>query len=296
MTELEKFNQLKLDQQLLNKHHQNITRKAYVREFLTKEFLREVVSKYSLNYIAKKILQPKGYKTEAGTLLLFCKEYGIPTLSVQEQANNPDVRASFRKTCLEKYGVEHPMSKDTESYRKRNRTVKKRYGVDNVFQLESVQEKSKQSLLSRYGVSSPVYLPYYERNHGRKSKVQLLVENYLSEIGVEFESEAAGKFLKFNKFIDRDYCPRPDILLKNKKIVIEIYGDRWHGNPKMYRAHEIIKTWKGRISVREIHKFDKIRQKHIESFGYKVIILWERDIRRDFNKIQKSLDFFLKPC
>lgn len=292
MTELEKFNNQTLDIKILNLPSQNHKRKAYVRSFLTKELLRELIidRQYSANYICLKILKPKGYITGAGSIITFCNEFDIKTNSMTEQANNPNVRNSYKNTCIEKYGTENALSKNTISYKKKNKTVKRKYGVSNVFQCENIKIKSKKTLYDKYGVYSAINLPWYERNYGRRSKIHIKVEKYLEESNIDYTSEVKNKFTKYNDYLARIYAPQVDILIESKKIVIEINGDKWHANPRIYKSTDLIYKWGGTKTAKEIWEFDKFRTKQIKDFGYKVIVLWQLDILKNFDKIKKVID------
>ena len=107
------------------------------------------------------------------------------------------------------------------------------------------------------------------------------VENFLEEVIVDYEM-----LVKSNEELNKDYCPRPDILFLNKKLVIEIYGNLWHANPQYYSELDVIHTWDGDLTAGEIWKRDKIRENHIKALGYDVIILWESEItKNDFYKL-----------
>jgi len=292
MTPLEKFNNTTLDGEILKLSSQNKKRRLYIRALLTKELLIELIHerKYSANYICLNILKPKGYITDAGTIISFCREFGIKTNSCLEQANNLKVRNLYKNTCIKKYGTENVLSKNTKCYKKRNRTVKRKYGVSNVFQCENIKNKSKKTLYEKYGVYSPVNLPRYERNYGRRSKIHIKVEKYLEESNIDYKSEVKNKFTKYNDYLTRIYDPQVDILIESKKIVIEINGDVWHANPKIYKSSDIIKKWGGSKTAKEIWDFDKFRIKQIEKFGYRVIVLWQLDILKNFDKIKRIID------
>lgn len=292
MTELEKFNNQTLDIKILKLPFQNHKRRLYIRSFLTKELLIELVleKKYSSNYICLNVLKPKGYITGADSIISFCREYGIKTNSPAEQANNPNVRNLYKNTCIKKYGTENALSKNTKCYKKRNRTVKRKYGVSNVFECENVKNKSKKTLHEKYGVFTPVNLPWYERNYGRRSKIHKKIEKYLEESNINYASEVKNKFTKYNGYLDRIYAPQVDILIESKKIVLEINGDKWHANPKIYKSTDLIYKWGGTKTVKEIWEFDNIRTKQIEDFGYKVIVLWQLDILKNFDKIKRIID------
>jgi very-short-patch-repair endonuclease len=288
----ESFKQLELDKEILKKCTNSKEYRNYVNSFLTVELLTELVNKYSLNHICKEIFLKKGYNISPSSLKDRCKKFKIKTFSIKEIANKKETRDKYIKTCTLKYGTKNSLSKDTIFYKKRNKTVKERYSVNNVFQIKEIIEKSKSTMLQKYGVTCSSQLPWYERNFGRTSKVHLKIEEYLKKINVEFESEKLG-FLKFNKKLNRIFSPKVDILLKNKKFIIEVYGDYWHGNPKKYDKDYIISRWDGKKKASEIWNYDKIRVSHLKSFGYKVIILWESDINKNFKKVEKIISKIL---
>lgn len=210
-------------------------------------------------------------------LINYCKSHNIKTPSVREGNNSPRVKY-IRKT-------NNNLAKGTPGYIKRNQTVREKYGVSNVFQLDEIKEKSKQTMLEKYGVPNPVYLPWFKSCNGMISKPHKKVSEYLQSIGyiedVDFFNEPRYEFVGYNEELKSHFSPRPDILIPELKIVIEVYGDRWHANPKKYKADEIIGTWYGELTAKEIWLRDALRVAHIETFGYKVIILWESDINNN---------------
>lgn len=86
-------------------------------------------------------------------------------------------------------------------------------------------------------------------------------------------------FSKFNAELNRVYSPRPDILLLDEKLIIEIYGNTWHADPKKYKDDDIIEKWGGTCVAKEIREFDAIRKRHLESFGFYVLELWVDEIK-----------------
>lgn len=292
MTPLEKFKILILNNEILSLPSQNHVRRKYVRKYImTEELIRFCIEdlNFSANYLCCEIFNKKGYYTDAGTIIDFCKEKNIKTKTIKESANNPNVRIKYNQTCLKKYNKINSLCKDTISYLKRNNTVKNKYNVDNVFQLKCVKEKSKQSMITKYGVNHSIYLPTSERNYGRRSKIHKKIEELLIKDNICFKSEVKNKFSSFNYFLNKEYSPIVDILIEDKKIVIEINGDLWHANPKFYKPDDMIRRFKGLISAQEIWNFDESRIKQIENFGYTVIILWECDINHNMKLINEIL-------
>lgn len=60
---------------------------------------------------------------------------------------------------MEKYGDECIFGKNSALYPKIQQIVYDKYGVDNVFQSEEIQEKIKKTNLERYGVEYPIQSP-----------------------------------------------------------------------------------------------------------------------------------------
>jgi G:T-mismatch repair DNA endonuclease (very short patch repair protein) len=211
--------------------------------------------------------------TRAGDIIKLLKEYGFETRTIKQAANSQNTREKYVNTCLKKYGTTNALSKNTKPYIKKNSTVIDKYGVSNVFKDHSVKDKIKKTLIDRYGVDNPQHIPGKIKNHGRKSKIHIKVEKLLTDIGISFISENNNNLFKKN-----GYSPRPDILIEDLNLVIEIYGNYWHGNPLYYKENDIISRWKGKLTVKEIWKIDEFRINQIKSFNWKVLILWESDI------------------
>lgn len=63
-------------------------------------------------------------------------------------------KEKFENTMQERYGVSHPLKSQEIKQKQINNNIKK-YGVSNVFQLESVKQQIKETSQKRYGVSHP---------------------------------------------------------------------------------------------------------------------------------------------
>jgi len=263
--------------------------KSQREKILTKEFLIDslLIKKQSAKHVADNL---NSDIIDARNVIEAAKNFNIKTMNIKEAAANTNTRDKYRKTCLKKYGKDNALSRGTVSYKKRNKTIKDKYGVQNVFQLDVVKEKSKNTLQRKYGVTRPIDLPWRKNNNGRKSKEHKIIEDFLNNNNICFESEVNNKFKKFNNFYKKYYSPIPDVLIENKKLIIEVNGDYWHANPNKYKPNDTIKRFKGSITAKEIWQKDLERKKHLESFGYKVIYIWTSEIKSgDFSKICKEL-------
>ncbi len=80
----------------------------------------------------------------------------------------------------------------------------------------------------------------------------------------------------------------PDILLNNKKIAIFLHGCFWHVCPKHYRAPKSNKKYWTTKAKRNVAR-DRSNVAELRHAGYRVIVIWEHDIR-DSRKLVKKLN------
>lgn len=77
---------------------------------------------------------------------------------------------------------------------------------------------------------------------------------------------------------------KPDVLFRRRKIVIFIDSDFWHGHPtrcvmpKSNRSYWEEKILRNRERDKEVNR-------HLKKTGWKVIRIWEYDIKHHFNKV-----------
>ena len=79
-----------------------------------------------------------------------------------------------------------------------------------------------------------------------------------------------------------------DFQYRNK--IVEINGDYWHANPKIYNEDFYNKS--KQMTAEEIWLYDKLKYKHAESKGYSVYVIWESDWNKDpQNELNKCMEF-----
>lgn len=79
---------------------------------------------------------------------------------------------------------------------------------------------------------------------------------------------------------------------KENKILIEVHGDYWHGNPKFYGDGDDLKPL-NETQIKKQNK-DKIKQDFAVSHGFKLLHFWEYDIYNDTDKIILEIKQCLK--
>jgi very-short-patch-repair endonuclease len=107
---------------------------------------------------------------------------------------------------------------------------------------------------------------------------EYIVGTILNEYDLDWEYERI--------FSNKNQGYLPDFTIENKKVVVEIYGDFWHANPKFF--NKLDETHKGRKAF-EIWAYDKKREEFFIKNGYKFIKIWEDDINKNINYVRKVL-------
>lgn len=76
---------------------------------------------------------------------------------------------------------------------------------------------------------------------------------------------------------------KPDIVFRRKKVIIFIDSDFWHGHPKRFIMPVTnYEYWSNKIARNK--KRDRQVTRELRSKGWKVIRLWEYDIKHKFKK------------
>ena len=120
------------------------------------------------------------------------------------------------------------------------------------------------------------------RIKGKDTKIEVEVRKYLFSKGYRFRNN------------DKRYPGKPDIVLPKYHVAIFVHGCFWH-------RHEGCKdatTPKTRTEF-WLEKFDKnvkndqIKQEKLRELGWKVIVIWECELKRSFqetmDKVEKEL-------
>lgn len=78
-------------------------------------------------------------------------QFYIPHCSIKCSKKDKETIRKYKKTCLEKYGVENP-SQVKEVKDKKKETTLLHYGVEYPWQSEEIKEKISNTVMKKYGV------------------------------------------------------------------------------------------------------------------------------------------------
>ena len=193
------------------------------------------------------------------------KESLLNKTGFEHALQNPSSLKKFKETCLERFGFENP-SKNEFIKNKKERTFIKNFNVKTYLVTdesrtalqESFFEKSNSGIYSK--MSQNIFWKIYDR-----LPQNLKNKTYFGELNREFVITSAGK----NYFYD--------FVISNIKYCIEFNGDYWHANPEMFSENHIPMKFLG-LTSEQIWEKDRIKNESLSSLGFKVRIIWQRDL------------------
>lgn len=256
-------------------------------EFSSENFIKQ---KFSEGYTVK------GFDDEffEGRIYVrhLCSFYNIKTPTLKEATSCKKTREKYINTCLEKYGTVNTCANGAPGRKKAEKTMLEKYNVINYFSVDNFQkiikekqdqdeyhkrksERSKNSWLKksieekREWLEKSLFSNKAIRSGGI-SNLEKEVGKCLLELGFQISPQFYLRNNNKNFFFD--------YRLLNSNILIEVNGDYWHANPKIYLKDDIIKYPSNSKKAGEVWEKDLIKQKAAEKNNYKVITLWESDI------------------
>ena len=120
--------------------------------------------------------------------------------------------------------------------------------------------------------------------HGKDTRPEIKVRKYLFSRGFRFRKN------------DKRFIGKPDIVLPKYKAVIFVNGCFWHGHEGckyFVLPKSNITFWQNKIS-RNIER-DKNAYQSLESDGWKVITIWECQLKKgQFEKTMSDLELTIK--
>ncbi len=124
----------------------------------------------------------------------------------------------------------------------------------------------------------------------KRSEIMSRVRSRDSKIEVSFRKELWRHGFRYRKN-SSTYFGKPDIILPKHETVIFVDSCFWHGCKKHCRLPAIRKNfWTGKINGNK--KRDKEVNKHYKKIGWRIIRIWEHDLKKkdykfDFRQIKR---------
>jgi len=254
-------------------------------------FSRGSFQRYALNHHKFKVREK-----------LYVEKYGLPRC---QECNE---LAKFYRGIPKKYCSSRCAGKNagfslSATQEKIKKVIQEKYGVSNVSNLDSTKSKISASNLGktwkmneegkkkisagikRKWENNPEYRQKMtnlyasfseEKKEEIANKLFLSSKNCLTKLHQKIREKLNLGNLGFvseqrvlNYFVDE--------LNKDKKLIIEIYGDYPHANPKKYSDDFVVRLYGQSFTAAEKREQDFLRKSKLEEAGYTVIVVWESD-------------------
>lgn len=206
---------------------------------------------------------------------------GLQLRGVQ-QNGKPLQLEKAKATSLAKFGVQNASSLASVKA-KRAVTFQSRFGVENPFQCKEIQEQIRNTCIERYGHPYP---GTHSKKRVKISSPHRLLSAALVKHGIEHRNEVAV----YNATIFSKYkSPRIDIVI-GENFAVEVFGDYFHANPAKYKSSDLISRFNGKTEARQIWAEDTDRIEKLQKCGYRVMVIWEADIKRNLQQVLKDIN------
>jgi len=124
--------------------------------------------------------------------------------------------------------------------------------------------KRDKTVFDRYGVKYATELAKTSPRSKKEKRLENLLPGY-------HPNKRVGKY-------------KPDYLNEDTKHIIEVYGDYWHCNPKLFNEdfyHSQLQQ-----TAKEKWQADEDRVKYLQSLGYTVTVVWESELDEFIRTLQ----------
>lgn len=115
-------------------------------------------------------------------------------------------------------------------------------------------------------------------NGNKMNLIEFLVGSTLNDLNLDWEYELTFKFGK------KWYIP--DFYISKYNLIVECFGDYWHGNPLYFSGDRVIH---GTKLVKDFWEYDLTKRLTFEKNGYKFISFWETDINNNIDICREQL-------
>lgn len=205
-------------------------------------------------------------------------------VSPRKKACSKDCDKAIRKTKTgeksNRYG-KVGVYKHTEETKKLLR--KKRVGRTPFKGKTHTNEAKKEMSINRRGEKNGMYGKTHKPEtvekifkHRFKNKLEQLVCDVLDKNNIPYT---------FQFFLTQEgVCKSYDFYIHNTKVLLEVDGDYWHGNPT---AKNKYKDWE------IVQKNDIFKTELANKQGYTLIRLWESEIKQNPDIISNKLDIYI---
>ena len=200
---------------------------------------------------------------------------------------------SLCKYCLYKsqngvgnsfYGKKHTNeSKDKISKSRKGKAT----GYKNAMSNEIWRKKASENLKLKWDSgeleSTRKIMSNHMKNTIRSGKIKSSITSKNEKVIIDIIKKLGYKAIQSFR-VDTKIC---DVFIPDLNLIIEYFGDYWHCNPIKYDTNYFNKK-KNKFAW-ELWEYDKSKLDLIESCGYNVEVIWEREFRDNQSIIEEII-------
>lgn len=276
--------------------------------------INNIIIKYNEGYSILEI--SKLFNIKYKNIEQILKQNNIELRSLSEQIKTNITQEKIINTIQEKYGVNN-VSQSIKIKNKKKETFISNYGVDNIWKLTDYYIWMNKYMLSTYGKKritnsdkmietrnnwdETKYNEWCKKiskarinewNNMTDEEKDIKISRLLNITTSSIETKIGNLLLELNIPFTTQYKINNrffDFLINDTKIIIEINGDYWHANPEKYKENDILNLGRGKLmTAKEIWIKDRKKNTQAINKGYKVLIIWEKFIRKSTNEELKK--------
>jgi G:T-mismatch repair DNA endonuclease (very short patch repair protein) len=193
--------------------------------------------------------------------------------------------SKFKKSMQKSYGVDHP-AQSKEIRKIMEKTCMDKFGYSTPFGSPDLRNLAYDTMLEKYGKKGI-------SGFGGGKRISLLENSFIKHFLLEYnnsDDDIYCDYLNKQYYIDTESGKKwMDLYIKNKKTVIQIHGDFWHGNLKIFNEDKIHPIYKMTFSDvynrsynrdQEVYKSNKIKA---------YFVIWESSIHQNEDNIIKNI-------
>jgi len=230
------------------------------------------LSSLRLNFKCQKCNDPKIVYCNPSRDLKHFKSLSCESCYKSEFYSSEIYQNKFKNSMMKKWGVAHPIQ-NVEINKRIKNTMIERYGVPYSAMNDDLLKKSVETSKKN------------NKNFG-ESKVQKYFTSEVHNILVAHNLQN----YETNKNIKNEHGKRynVDIVIPEINLIIEFFGDYFHGNPSIYNEQDFISHKS--VTRIELNKKDDIRIEALKNMGFHILIVWEDDWRKNKNQVLHTIE------
>ena len=248
--------------------------------------------KHSTEHVMKIALANKGKKRSAATRRKQSRAHN--KILTEEYRKKLSIALKGRKIPAKigkKISIAHQnrsVKEKKKSSKRRLVTIKKRYPKGNVPGTfgHTPWHKGKTGVFSDEAIEKIRKSRASQKFPFKDSKPELLVQSILKKNHIDFKKHKNFKLSK--SYHQADVVIEPN-------HVIEVFGDYWHFNPKMFDGETVQRQGhKGILKAKDVWEYDKYVINGMKKLGCKVLVIWESELNELDRTTKKILKFIEK--